>query len=69
MRYAFLAQVARQVGAARIAVGHNADDQSETILMHWLRGAGLAGLRGMLPVTRMADLRLIEPPLVEEKDI
>jgi tRNA(Ile)-lysidine synthase len=60
-RYAFLSQVARQVGATRIAVGHNADDQSETVLMHWLRGAGLAGLRGMLPSTPMGDLQVIEP--------
>ena len=65
VRYAFLAHVACQVGARRIAVGHNADDQSETVLMHWLRGAGLAGLRGMLPATRMDSLRLLgtdEPP-------
>ncbi len=59
VRYVFLAHVACQVGATRIAVGHNADDQSETVLMHWLRGAGLAGLRGMLPATRMTSLRLL----------
>ena len=58
VRYGFLAEVARQVGADRIAVGHNANDQTETVLMHWLRGAGLAGLRGMLPKSPMGDLRL-----------
>ena len=60
VRYVFLAEVARHVGATHIAVGHNADDQSETVLMHWLRGAGLAGLRGMLPATPLADLRLLQ---------
>jgi len=61
VRYAFLAQVAGGIGARKIAVGHNADDQAETVLMHFLRGAGPAGLRGMLPVTPLKDYRLLEP--------
>lgn len=48
-RYAFLSDVGHAVGAATIAVAHNADDQVETILMHFLRGSGLSGLRGMRP--------------------
>ncbi|MBC7264626.1 MAG: tRNA lysidine(34) synthetase TilS [Chloroflexi bacterium] len=67
-RYEFLARVARAVGAETIAVGHNADDQVETVVMHWLRGAGLAGLRGMQPLSPMpgaeeSGLRLIRPLL------
>jgi len=58
-RYAFLGRVARRLSARTIAVGHNADDQSETVLMHWLRGSGLAGLRGMLPRTPLTDYRLL----------
>lgn len=58
VRYSFLWQVAVQVQATKIAVGHTADDQVETVLMHFVRGAGLAGLRGMLPVTPIASLRL-----------
>jgi tRNA(Ile)-lysidine synthase len=64
-RYAFLAQVARQLQADAVAVGHNADDQAETILMHLLRGSGLDGLRGMAPRTVLSEpaLTLIRPLL------
>lgn len=57
VRYAFLGRVAGSVGAATVAVGHNADDQVETVLMHFLRGAGLGGLRGMAPSTVLSGLR------------
>jgi len=46
-RYGFFDQVAKDVAASKIAVGHNADDQVETILMRIMRGTGLKGLEGM----------------------
>ncbi|MCO6450603.1 MAG: tRNA lysidine(34) synthetase TilS [Caldilineales bacterium] len=57
-RYTFLGELAVSLGATHIAVGHNADDQAETVIMHLLRGSGLAGLRGMLPRTPLAGLSL-----------
>ena len=48
-RYTFLEEVAKKVSAKKIALGHTADDQAETILQHILKGTGLRGLRGMLP--------------------
>lgn len=50
-RYRFLLRVAIERGAQRIATGHTADDQIETLLMNLLRGAGPDGLRGMKPLT------------------
>ncbi len=67
LRYQFLFAAARQTHAQAVAVGHTADDQVETVLMHFLRGAGLAGLKGMeyrmlLPVFD-AQIPLIRPLL------
>ena len=48
-RYEVLNLVARREDAATIALGHTADDQAETVLLHLLRGAGLEGLAAMSP--------------------
>ncbi len=60
VRYDFFARVTRDIGAGRVALGHTLDDQVETILMNLLRGAGLTGLRGMLPAAslRMGNLEV-----------
>lgn len=49
-RYEALARIGRELGVDRVVLGHQADDQAETILMWMLRGAGPAGLAGMPPV-------------------
>lgn len=49
-RYEFLSGLLKQLGAQKIALGHQADDQAETVLMHLFTGSGLEGLRGIVPV-------------------
>ena len=50
-RYGFLRRVAHDTGSTHICTGHTRDDQAETLVMHWLRGSGLAGLAGMAPLS------------------
>ena len=67
VRYTFLAQVARSIGADRVAVGHTIDDHIETILMHLVRGTGTRGLRGLQPYaewkSKTDSLTIIRPLL------
>ncbi len=66
-RYQFLFTQGRLNHTQAVAVGHTADDQVETVLMHLLRGAGLSGLKGMTYCSRLpewdASIPLIRPLL------
>src|SRR5207249_2128601 len=59
-RYAALTTCADRVGATRIALGHTADDQAETVLMRVLQGTGMRGLAGIPPVRDRIIRPLIE---------
>jgi tRNA(Ile)-lysidine synthase len=52
VRYGFLHEVVKSLGAVAVAVGHTRDDNVETILMHLIRGTGTRGLRGLQPASR-----------------
>jgi tRNA(Ile)-lysidine synthase len=60
VRHAALERVASEIGASRIALGHTADDQAETVLMRLLQGAGPRGLAAIPPVRGRIVRPLIE---------
>lgn len=47
LRYAAFESKKREIGYHRLALAHHGNDQAETVLMHFLRGAGVDGLCGM----------------------
>ena len=60
IRFHFFNVLLQKYNANKIALGHNADDQVETVLLRLMRGSGLKGLKGMLPIR---EGRVIRPLL------
>jgi tRNA(Ile)-lysidine synthase len=60
IRFHFFNVLLQKYGADKVALGHNADDQVETVLLRLMRGSGLKGLKGILPIR---EGRVIRPLL------
>ena len=50
-RHFAIAEVTRETGIDRTAIGHTLDDQAETVLMGLVTGSGIQGMSGIAPVT------------------
>jgi tRNA(Ile)-lysidine synthase len=61
IRYKFYERVMSEIGANKVAQGHTADDQTETVMMRFLRGSGTRGLSGIPPIRDSIYIR----PLIE----
>lgn len=66
LRYDFFNDNLREIGSGKIAVAHNLNDQSETVLQRIIRGTGIDGLAAM----SYKSQNIIRPILnIEKKDI
>ena len=63
-RYDFLKSKAEELGARYLAMGHNANDQAETILHRIIRGTALRGLSGIPARRRMGEAVTICRPIL-----
>lgn len=67
IRYEMFDEIRERLGIDKVAIGHNKNDQAETVLMRMMRGTGLSGLRG---IEYKRDGYIIRPILdIERKDI
>jgi len=67
-RFQFFNRLANKINTQAVVLAHTKDDLAETVLMRILRGTGLQGLRGILPVRKMEGIYYIRPFLTVKKD-
>jgi len=62
-RFEFFKRITRDNNCDTVALGHNADDRVELLLMRLLRGSGGHGLGSLRPVKKIDDIIIIRPLL------
>ena len=63
LRYGWFRQLLREVPLDALATAHTLDDQAETVLAKFLRGAWTEGLSGIHPVLTFSEGRILRPLL------
>lgn len=65
IRYEFFEEVAKKVGANKIATAHNSNDNAETVLINIIRGTSVSGLKG---IDKVRDGKFIRPIIECSRD-
>src|SRR5580700_9872206 len=66
-RFDFFSQIYSELGAQALLLGHQADDQAETILKRVFEGASFFSLTGLSMETTFCNMRIWRPLLKLEK--
>lgn len=69
VRYDFFEELYTDLKANKIAIAHNNNDNAETVLMNIIRGTGIVGLNGIVPIRNNKYIRPIiecDRPQIEE---
>ncbi len=71
LRYRWFAQLAEEQRLDCVATAHTCDDQAETVLQKFLRGAGTKGLAGIFPSMAVGgekNIRIVRPLLCVSRE-
>ncbi len=66
-RYALMTDFCREKGIGALLLGHQMEDQAETLLMRLSKGSGLDGLSAIRQSAGRGDIRLLRPLLKFER--
>lgn len=70
IRRNFFSKISRLYSSGVVVLGHNMEDQVETVLFHMLRGSGIDGISGMRELSANGLMRILRPLLsVPRKEI
>jgi tRNA(Ile)-lysidine synthase len=67
LRYAWFRELMASGTVDAVAIAHTRDDQAETVLAKFLRGAWTEGLSGIHPVVRFPEGRILRPLLATSR--
>ena len=68
VRYKFFNEVLVKTNSNKVAIAHNKNDKAETIIMNFMRGSGISGLKGIEEKREKYIRPLIECERIEIED-